>query len=47
MLLYAERLAQTRGATGAWRPAGRALEYVELVADGVAGSHGEGGTGRD
>jgi hypothetical protein len=38
MLLYAERLAQTRGATRAWWPTGRALEYVDLVA---------GGTGRD
>jgi hypothetical protein len=35
MLLYAERLAQSRGATPAWRPVGRPLDYVELVAGGT------------
>jgi hypothetical protein len=36
MLLFAERLAQARDATPAWRPAGRPFEYVELVAGGTA-----------
>ena len=34
MLLYAERLAQSKLTTPSWRPVGRPLEYVELVSGG-------------